>query len=105
MKKDVSGSEVVSPFLTGGVDVPSIAGGPSVSILLSFCRDGFRRERDEDIWSDFLAFFVESDIALLFDRGWLSSWAPVDLEGGCGNWVYLSLLPLLCRGMMYQTPR
>ena len=50
MKKDVSGREVVfDPFLAGGVDVPSIAGGPSVSILLSFCRDGVRRERDEDI--------------------------------------------------------
>ena len=62
-KKDVSGSEVVfRPFLTGGVGVPSIDGGPSVSILLSFCRCGFRRELDVDIWSDFLAFFVESDI-------------------------------------------
>ena len=64
-KKVVSGREVVfSPFLVlpGDVIDPSIDGGPSVSILLSFCRCGFRRELDFDIWSDFLAFFVESDI-------------------------------------------
>ncbi len=44
VKKSVSGGKVVDTFLTGGVVVPSIGGGMSVSMLLSFWRPVLRRE-------------------------------------------------------------